>query len=776
MCGNASDASRSLPVPAMTTLRSAVLALRILFWVMLTSLAVFALATTFGYVHEREKALQMARANARSAVDQSLSAISISLWQYDVAGLNALLSGMVRAGSLVRVEVLDRDKVLNQERVVVDVRQPGFAGAADQIWTLPVIAPDGKQTIGHVRISESYGQVNAQVAETLKTLVMMDLFKIIGLALVLFAIVYRTIVRPLHQLAADVILLGRARDAPKLSIERKTTGSSSDEIDILVDAINRFVAERRQIERDLQSILDNMPAMIGYWDRTLHNRFGNHAYAEWFGIKPDQMRGMHIREVIGEHLYQLNLPKMEAALRGEPQTFELSILPPDGMAWRHAQSNYIPDIHGDLVDGFYVLVTDITSFKLAQLEIERNRDHLEEVVTERTGQLEKAKAAAEAANVAKSSFLANMSHEIRTPLNAIVGMVSLIRRSDIAPEQIERLDKIDTASRHLLELINAILDLSKIEAGKFSIDEGSVSVASITANVASILNERVREKGLVLLVENEPQPNFLLGDGARLQQALLNYATNAVKFTSTGCVVLRSRVLDESADSVLLRFEVEDSGIGIPADVIPRLFNSFEQADNTTTRKFGGTGLGLAITKRLAEQMGGEVGVESTPGLGSTFWFTARLKKGSGDVATEAAQPGAHEALLRERFAGRPVLIVDDEPVNREVAQVLLEDVGLIVETADDGAKAIGMAEEKPYAFILMDMQMPNVDGLEATRQIRKTLRHRDTPIVAMTANAFAEDRQNCFDAGMNDFLTKPFNPDSLYAISAKWLSRHTGQ
>ncbi|MCB4358951.1 PAS domain-containing sensor histidine kinase [Quatrionicoccus australiensis] len=749
------------------SLRGSVLAIKILLRVMLTSFAVFSVATLFSVVHERGKALETAHANAHTAAAQSLPAISIALWQYDIAGLNAQLSGMVRSGSLARAEVRDLEKT------VVEISQADFTAPSDKEWSLPILAPSSDQTIGFLHISESYAQVNAQLVDTLKTLVLMDILKIIGVSLLLFTIVYRMITRHLHQLAEVLTRQGNSKDVPRLVIDRKATGKAPDEIDILVDAINRFVSDRKRGERDLESILNNMPAMIGYWDKSLHNRFANSIYAKRFGVESAQMAGKHISEVTGEAFYQLNRPRCEAALRGEPQTFEHSITIPDSGRSFDALINYIPDRHGETVDGFYVLITDVSSFKQTQAELERHRDHLEEIVATRTGQLEKTKAAAEAANIAKSSFLANMSHEIRTPLNAIIGMVNLMRRAGVAPEQGKRLEKIDTASHHLLELINAILDLSKIEAGKFSIEESNVSISSVSANVASILNERASEKGLSLIIDNEALPTGLRGDSARLQQALLNYATNAVKFTDKGSVTLRTRVVEDAADSVLLRFEVEDTGIGIAPETLPRLFTSFEQADNTISRNYGGSGLGLAITKRLAQIMGGEAGVESTPGVGSTFWLTARLKKGGTDAAPEGMLPGNAETLLRERHASARILIVDDEPINQEVAQMLLEDVGLTVETAADGIEAIARVQKTPYALVLMDMQMPHLDGLEATRQLRQLPATRHLPIIAMTANAFAEDRQRCFEAGMNDYLAKPFNPEKLYEITAKWLSRH---
>jgi PAS domain S-box-containing protein len=417
---------------------------------------------------------------------------------------------------------------------------------------------------------------------------------------------------------------------------------------------------------------------------------------------------------------------------------------------------------------------DITERKAAEAELERHRYHLEEQVLARTFDLAEAKEAAEAANVAKSAFLANMSHEIRTPMNGILGMANLLRREGVSPRQEERLDKIDTAAKHLLGIINDILDLSKIEAGKFVLEEAPLTLRGILGNVSSILSGQAASKGLALLLESAPiQSVNLVGDPMRLQQGLLNYANNAIKFTDTGSVVLRTRVQEETSDTVLVRFEVKDTGVGIPPEVLSRLFSAFEQADNSITRKYGGTGLGLAITRRLAGLMDGEAGADSSPGAGSTFWFTARLKKG-GDVQDPGRQEVASEPekLIRQGFPGRRILVVDDEPINLEVARMLLEDVSLVVDTAADGEEAVAMAGKAAYAAIFMDMQMPTMDGLEATRQIRRLAGKGEMPIIAMTANAFAEDRVRCLDAGMNDFLIKPFNPGELFSVLLKWLEK----
>jgi PAS domain S-box-containing protein len=386
-------------------------------------------------------------------------------------------------------------------------------------------------------------------------------------------------------------------------------------------------------------------------------------------------------------------------------------------------------------------------------------------------QLAEAKRAAEAANVAKSAFLANMSHEIRTPLNAIIGMAHLVRRSQVTPQQADRLDKIDAAGEHLLEIINAILDLSKIEAGKFTLDEAPVGITAMAANVVAMLAERARAKNLRLGTETESLPEHLLGDPTRLQQAWLNYATNAVKFTDHGLVTLRSRLMEDFGDSVLVRFEVEDTGVGIDAEAMPRLFSTFEQADNSITRQYGGTGLGLAITRKLAELMGGEAGVSSTPGVGSVFWFTARLKKGIALAESRGdTRAGTAEAILLRDHAGRRVLLAEDEAINREVTLEFLKDVGLRADVAEDGVQAVAAAEERDYDLVLMDMQMPRMDGLEATRRIRRIDRNAKVPILAMTANAFVEDKERCFAAGMNDFITKPVDPEAMFGTLLKWL------
>ena len=398
-------------------------------------------------------------------------------------------------------------------------------------------------------------------------------------------------------------------------------------------------------------------------------------------------------------------------------------------------------------------------------ELREANARLEARVSERTVALSQAKEVAEEASRAKSIFLANMSHEIRTPLNAISGMALLMRRAGLPPDQNERLGKLETAGEHLLEVINMVLDLSKIEAGKLVLDESPFSPGSLFENVRSMLQERALEKNLQLICELPELPAQVIGDRTRLQQALLNYAGNAVKFTDQGCVTLRAVIEAEDAEQILLRFEVSDTGIGISREAQTRLFSAFEQADGSTTRKYGGTGLGLAITAKIAASMGGDAGVRSELKQGSTFWFSARLRKVASLPHHEQADQTDSETALRHEFAGSRILLVEDEPINREIAQMLFEDIGFVVDSAEDGVQAVELASQQRYELILMDMQMPRMDGLEATRRIRALPAGNDLLIIAMTANAFAEDRERCLAAGMDYFATKPIDPDVFMNI-----------
>ncbi len=386
----------------------------------------------------------------------------------------------------------------------------------------------------------------------------------------------------------------------------------------------------------------------------------------------------------------------------------------------------------------------------------------------------RAKDAAELAERMKGEFLANMSHEIRTPLNAILGIAHLLKYDNLSIEQKTSVDHIEAAGQHLLALISDILDLSKIEAGRLELESIPLSIEETMLEVVSMVEPQLAAKGVELKVEAGELPAIVYGDPLRLRQAILNYASNAVKFTELGTVTLRSRVLEDSGDSVLLRFEVEDTGIGIPPEALDSIFSAFRQADNSTTRRYGGTGLGLAITQELAEAMGGEVGVSSRQGIGSVFWLTARLKCGTERRAigrASAAELPAEE-VLRERYRGVKILLVEDEVVNRMVASNIIGRLGVTVDLAENGEVALDMVRQNTYDLVLMDMLMPNMDGLEATRRIRQLEGRTGLPIIALTANAFAAEKRRCLEAGMNGFVSKPFHPQTLYSTMLQCLER----
>ena len=514
-------------------------------------------------------------------------------------------------------------------------------------------------------------------------------------------------------------------------------------------------------EHFLRSIADNIPDMVGYWDAARVLRFANRPYQAWFGCGRELV-GLDRHALLGDPAGDAGEIAFAAALGGEPQHFEYAMVNHLGeqrTAWVH----YVPDWQDQRVIGLFVLISDTSVIKQAELRLQALND-----------QLTIARDRAEAANRAKSAFLANISHEIRTPMNAIIGLAHLMRRDlgdDIARE---RLAKVSTAAHHLLDVINDVLDLSKIDSGKMQLDQTDFPVDAVLQRACSMVADGARGKGLQLAVQHEGLPPMLRGDPTRVSQALLNLMSNAVKFTRQGSIVLRCTAEPAGADdgATLLRFAVHDTGEGVPADKLPSLFDAFEQADSSTTRRYGGTGLGLAITRRLARMMGGDVGAQSVLGEGSCFWFTARFEPARRDQPPDAdpGLPWAGEQIFRDRHRGARVLLAEDNPINQEVARELLTAVDLVVDVAGNGEEAVRLAESRAYDLVLMDMQMPLMDGLDATRRLRAMPRHARTPILAMTANAFGDDRQACLDAGMDDHLAKPVDPALLYAMIGRWL------
>ncbi len=423
-----------------------------------------------------------------------------------------------------------------------------------------------------------------------------------------------------------------------------------------------------------------------------------------------------------------------------------------------------------------IALTDISERKQLEAELAQHRSHLEQLVFARTAELAQAKDAAEAASRAKSIFLANMSHELRTPMSGVMGMTDLALRRAIDAKQIDWLTKSQGAAKHLMAVLNDILDISQIESERLTLEEKNFSLAQAIDEVLQMQEAPAQAKGLQLHSEIDAAlPELLCGDAMRVKQILLNFTGNAIKFSDHGTITVRASVAEEDSHSLMLRIEVTDQGIGISAEQQARLFHAFTQADGSMNRKYGGNGLGLIICKRIALLMGGDAGVVSEEGVGSTFRATLRLRRVMDAPALESPPAPSAQAVLARDFAGTRVLLVDDDPVNREVMTFLLEAAGLAPESASNGREAVAMARTGGYGLILMDVQMPGMNGVEATRAIRELPDMAWIPILAVTAHAFDEDRNNFLAAGMDDHITKPTTSNQLCSIVLRWLQKAAG-
>lgn len=538
------------------------------------------------------------------------------------------------------------------------------------------------------------------------------------------------------------------------------------------------VAQHKRTESALRlqsDITENVAegiVLIKASDGTIH--YTNRRYEMLFGYAPGELLGKHISIVnaptdkspqetaaeINRHLEKNGVWSGEVFNRKKDGT----------RLWTYISVSTFR--HPDLGVLWITYQKDISERKRAERELRELNESLEERVAQRTRELIRAKEQAEDANRAKSHFLANMSHEIRTPMNSIIGIVQLALRHEHDPKQLDYLNKIHQSGEHLLGIIDDILDYSKIEAGRLSLENLEFDLNLVKQTLSNLVAWKAAEKNLTLTFDFDPGiSGKLCGDPLRLNQILLNYINNALKFTAQGGISVRAIKLEENADDTLLRFEVQDTGIGISAEQQGKLFQAFQQADSSTSRKYGGSGLGLIICHRLAALLGGEAGVESELGKGSTFWFTARFNKGCAPLSPiEERLPGEALPAAKAALKGRRILLAEDHAFNRQVAVEFLQEAGATVCVANNGEEALDLLRKENFDCVLMDVQMPVMDGFAATRLIRADAALAGMPVIAMTANASGEDRERCLAAGMNDFIGKPFKCDFLYSIVAKWL------
>jgi PAS domain S-box-containing protein len=612
---------------------------------------------------------------------------------------------------------------------------------------------------------------------------------ILGLSILIFLVIIALIIaishialKPLNGLMEGVSHL-RAGD-----LTYNITQNSHDEIGILAKAFNSMTARLRRLIVDLQeraaelnvkneqfqAILDNSTTVIYLKDIEGKYQLINRRFEKLFHIPKSAIVGKTDYDMFPKEradLFRTNdLQVIEA---NSPLEMEEYANHDDGLHTYISIKVPLHDPHGKIY-AVCGISTDITERKKSENILKNYNFRLTQAVKERTQELKIAKEEAEAANRAKSAFLANMSHEIRTPMNAILGLNYLALQTALNPQQLDYLQKIHNSANALLRLINDILDFSKIEAGKLEMELKTFSLTDVFAGLESLINVQLAEKELTYsFTIDKSIPPWLMGDSLRLSQVLTNFVSNAIKFTHQGKISINVQKIGSSESDVILRFMVQDTGIGMRQDQMDRLFQSFQQADTSITRKYGGTGLGLAISKRLIEMMGGKVSVKSEVGKGSQFIFTTcfSISKQDHSKRVESVSIQKIHSLLKDKH----VLVVEDNDINQQVARELLGHVGIKVTEALNGQKAVEITERNDFDCILMDIQMPVMDGYSATRIIRKReaeqgLDSSKHPIIAMTADAMTDDRERCFKFGMNDYVSKPIKPVILYKTLLRWL------
>ena len=615
----------------------------------------------------------------------------------------------------------------------------------------------------------------------------------------LLFLLQRTITDPIAELAQAVDRV-RTRSDEVLPVPV----AGADELARLGEAINAMTATIQDREAELcrlttlqRTILDNVgsgivstspdgvvttfnPAAERLLGREAAAVIGRPAPADWFDAGELSGRARALTVQLGEPVpasfdVLTTLPR-----RNAPEERDWTFVRPDGTRVPVHLSMSAMRGEDGRITGFVGVAHDLTDRQQAEQALRRHKDELEATVQQRTAELCLARDAADAASRAKSAFLANMSHEIRTPMNAILGMSALALDSDLQPHQRNYISKAHAAAESLLVIINDILDFSKVEAGKVELEVTAFGLEDALAGVVDVLGPKAEQAGLALVLALGPGlPRELVGDPGRLRQVLMNLCHNAIKFTPRGEVVLAVRELERTGTASRLQFEVRDTGIGMSDEEQRRLFQPFSQADISTSRRYGGTGLGLAISHQLVQLMGGELHLESVVGAGSRFYFTlgfALPAVPSGPVqrtvpgasVRSPASPSRRDA--HPVLAGARVLLVEDNPINQELAVELLRRAGVVVSVASDGREALALLEHERFDAVLMDCQMPVMDGYATTQALRKQPQLKSLPVIAMTADAMVGQREAAIAAGMNDHITKPIRVDDMLATLAHWV------